>query len=456
MGRLHVVRAGSALLAAVAIISAVLLPAGPAATPAGAHGAAPAPGTPSFTVAELEPEPGTYLRLGDRGYGGTLTVTAHPEGLAVVETVSLDGYLAGIREVPFSWPAAALQAQAVAARTYLARTLRGGRRGDGERYGYDICATSACQVYRGQDLSGIEGADRWLAAVAATSGEVLLDGDRPIEAVYHSSAGSRTRANQDVWGGEAVWYLQAVDSPEEGVSPWYAWSFAVPADLFVAVLRADGYGVGGHLVDLRLDDPGEGNGRATLTVVTTSGSERLPLPVLKGVFNRKGKRLWPGALPAHFEDRHLPQVVPSTTFTVRFVPGTVDDPRLPAEDRSPDRVVFEGEGWGHGVGMSQWGAFAMARDGAAYDDILAHYYGGLRPVDGADLLPDEVAVGLATERAEVVIEATGPFRLRLDGLRVGVVPGGTWRLVEREGHLLVLPPFELLGRLVRRLIGLPR
>ena len=101
----------------------------------------------------LQPADGTEFEVDGRSYAGTLTIASSSSGLALTETTSVDDYLAGIKEVPFGWPKEALAAQVVAARTYLANTLRNGRSERGRRYGYDICASSACQVYVGTAFS---------------------------------------------------------------------------------------------------------------------------------------------------------------------------------------------------------------------------------------------------------------------------------------------------------------
>ena len=95
-------------------------------------------------------EPGAVIIVGGDQFVGPLVLIASDEGLVLTETMSPESYPLGIREVPFAWPDEALKAQAVAARTYLAFTLAGGRTATGSRYGYDICATTACQVYAGR------------------------------------------------------------------------------------------------------------------------------------------------------------------------------------------------------------------------------------------------------------------------------------------------------------------
>ena len=181
---------------------------------------------------------------------------------------------------------------------------------------------------------------------------------------------------------------------------------------------------------LDVDDPPEGLGRASLTVVTTGGTETLLAPSLRGVFNRRGDDLYPGALPAKLPSGlRLPQPLPSDDY-----------PR-------GDRIVIDGEGWGHGVGMSQWGARAMAESGSDHRAILAHYYGGLEPEVVSELVPEVVLVGLANGRIAIEVAIDGDASLLVNGVPAGQVSSGTWYLrstgdgvgvVAGDGDMLVL------------------
>ena len=391
---------------------------------------------------ELVGDEGTRFELNDRPYAGPIMFVLHRDGIAVSERASIEQYLQGIAEMPFLWNAEALQAQAVAARTYLARTLLGGRRGDGAAHGYDICATSRCQVYRGTQLVEGDHGERWRDAVDATADELVLFNGRPIEAVYTSMVGSRSRANQDVWASDPVPYLQPVDSPELGIAPYATWSFEISASQFVEILRADGMGIGGDLVALDIDDPIEGSGRTTITVITDQGTDSTLAPAMKGSFNRQGDDLYPGSLPAVLSNgTSLPEPLPSYTYEVEHVvvPPLSVDRFLPLSDRAQrDIVRFEGEGWGHGVGMSQWGARILADNGASHGEILMHYYRGAEPVVAEELLPDEVVVGLMTERREVDIVLDGPASLKVNGVPYGSIDAGSWTLRSTANGVVLL------------------
>jgi hypothetical protein len=109
-------------------------------------------------------------------------------------------------------------------------------------------------------------------------------------------------------------------------------------------------------------------------------------------------------------------------------------------DAHPDpHFVVEGEGWGHLIGMSQFGSQAMAEDGAGYTEILAHYYGGLTPVGGAQFLPDEVAVGLVIGADSVSISTNSVLEVTLDGVELEVPDPGVWKFKWEEGRLVVVP-----------------
>lgn len=392
---------------------------------------------------ELVPIDGTELAVADRTYGGVISVARHPDGLAVVEAVSLDAYLSGIREVPLSWPVEALRAQAVAARTYLAWTLVRGRSADGLRYGFDICATTQCQVYAGTEVVLGPDGGRWLDAISATSGEILVFSGQPAQTLYSSSAGSRTRANQDIWGGDPKPYLQPVDSPEAGVTPYERWEITLDVEALRRILDRSGTSIGSVISEIEVTDPGEGNGPRQLVIVSDFGRTAIAATEVRDRFNAYGPQLYPGLLPATRPGGgRWPQAFLSYTFDVSYRPDDGDPPpeQLPSEDvPSLGTVTFVGEGWGHGIGMSQWGAKALADSGASYADILAHYYGGLSPVDGGGFVPDLVRVGLSWGRDEVTVVADGPFELRVNGVPVAQLGAGGWSFQTAGGGIVALP-----------------
>jgi stage II sporulation protein D len=169
---------------------------------------------------------GRRLRLFDRNqngwpagsggarYRGDLCVGHTVGGLQVVNVVNLEGYLRGVvpREAPAWWPAEALKAQAVAARSYAARSL-------GSSRDFDVYCTTASQVYNGYDGES----SSTNKAVAATAGVVPVYAGRPIIAYFFSCSGGHTENIENVWGGSPVAYLKGVTDPYDGHAPYHVW-----------------------------------------------------------------------------------------------------------------------------------------------------------------------------------------------------------------------------------------
>lgn len=387
---------------------------------------------------ELTPLPGTTIDIDGRHYRGTIAVTGHRPGLSLVETVGVDDYLLGIREVPFSWHPQALRAQAVAARTYLAHTLAAGRGSQAQRYDYDICATSACQVYAGVDGVEADSGERWRSAVRDTAGEILVFDGQPALAVYGSTTGGRTRSSEDVWPGEVIPYLRAVDSPGEE-SPFVSWRFELTPLQMGRLLEAAGVSQA-PLKAVWTTKTADGQGPWQVSIASAEGVVDVSTWDLRGMLNRVAAEVLPHVLPAERPDgRRYPQAILSPTYTItqRFSRDAGNDGAPLAARR---RYVIEGSGWGHMVGMSQYGAQAMAEDGATYGEILAHYYSGLVPEARSDLLPGTVKVGLVVEASTIAIGADGPVRVTIDGQPLDEPFLGSWRFESLDGQLLVIPP----------------
>jgi stage II sporulation protein D len=331
-------------------------------------------------------------------------------GVAVVNQLGLDEYLRGLSEIPTTWPAEALQAQVIAARTYALYGVVSGTKNAVHALGADICATDSCQVYRGMAREQDGHADAWNAAVAATSGQVLLYRGGVIFAEYSSSNGG-----QSVSGG--VPWLPSVQDPDDATSPLHHWRVSVPfADLsrvFSTPAPVTGASRQGDSVVLTWPQPDGSQGSSALAVADFRVRLNTQQPAPAG----------------------MPETVPSGRFTV-----VVDGPG--------SSVVLEGGGWGHGVGMSQYGAMGKALRGMRAADILASYYGGLRPVTLTPAqLPSSIRVALDLGRPEAVVGG-GRFRV-LDGAGhvVAVAAHGGWSVVPgpKGGTVRVVPPPDQAG-----------
>lgn len=248
---------------------------------------------------------------------------------------NMDDYLVGVvlAEMPASFEPEALKAQAVVARTYAIRAARtGGKHGDGSVCGLYSC----CQAYIDPEeykTSGgtEENIQKVRSAVYATSNQIVTYQGEPIEATYFSCSGGVTEDAVAVWGTEYP-YLRSVESPGEEGAKWYTDSVRFTAQEFQNKLG-----------------------------VTLAGT---PSQWFSGVTYTQGNgvdTIQIGGVTYRGTDLRMKLGLRSTNFTVEIENGT---------------IVIHTKGYGHRVGMSQYGADAMALEGSAYQEILAHYYPG--------------------------------------------------------------------------------
>jgi stage II sporulation protein D len=279
----------------------------------------------------VAPGPGPH-RAGTQWVRGSVAVERSGSGLRVINRVPLETYVAGTlgSEVYSRWDANALRAQAVVTRTYALY-----QRAHSAGQGYDVAATTSHQVYGGVGSES----ESIARAVADTRSEVLTWNGSPILAAFHSAAGGRTASAEEVWG-DPLPYLRSVSVDDEEESPDTYWR--------VRMSRTD---LGSALAPLGLQLGAFQEARVAER--TTSGrAARVELFGSGGSGSVTGRQL----RSALGDER-----IRSTLFEIREIDGD---------------VVFVGSGHGHGVGMSQWGAQAMAERGADYRAILAAFYPG--------------------------------------------------------------------------------
>ena len=374
---------------------------------------------------------------GLHSYFGTIELASASNGLVVSNRISLERYLLGLQEVPSDWPAEALKAQAIAARTYALWTLNEGRTGDGAVYGYDICATVQCQVFSGADVVRSKDGDRWRAAVQATAGQAVLYGGEPILARYHSTSGGRTLDNEDAFEGEPAYpYLKSVPSPWEQGSSVFMWTVRFRLDRLTRILQHAGWWTHGRITQVTSSGPLFDAPFPSLSIRGVKGSRE------GGV---KGKRVRTGMTAEDFRDAVrvsapalYPSLYPSAAPTASGrLPETLPSHRFTIVT-SGNQAIVQGRGWGHGSGMSQWGAHGLAQRGASYADILTHYYSGVSI--GTVDQPPPFEVGLTTGASSV--RATGSFEI-VDGRGKTLIPRalGSWTFRwAGPGAVAIQPP----------------
>jgi stage II sporulation protein D len=385
----------------------------------------------SPVVVRLEPgDENEYITVNGRRYRGEIEVqlSVTKKGLVVIETLPLEEYIYGIivLEISPAWSMEAVKAQAVAARTYALYHL-----GKHKKDGFDLCNTTDCQVYGGREAEDPRGN----FAVDATRGMVVTYKTKLIPTFFHSSSGGYTENSENVWGNKTD-YLRAVPDYDQN-NPHYQWNVTFTTEEITNRLRSMGYKIGA-LQGVKVsplhngvnDAPDRGiSGRvksvaflgsnqtvvlegkeirqifklnSTMFDILPTGSQKLPSEELKlatsitiGTDKVEAKQTIEVTAPVKKKKKKKKQQqkVPEKAASVTAAVTKAEPVLLKSGYTGPvthlftgapatTLVTFEGRGFGHGLGMSQWGAKAMAEKGPQDDctyylQILKHYYQGV-------------------------------------------------------------------------------
>jgi len=277
----------------------------------------------------------SLIRVGSRRYRGKILVRQKNSLLEIVNELPLEEYLWGVikPEISPKWPRASILAFTIAARTYAFKKLKDP---SANPSGYHVSSEQDDQVYR-----GVEGEDSYASElVNETRGRVLTYLGEIIESSYHACCGGYTASSKDVWGGEYRPYLVAKRDDFCKKSPYFDWDFKIEATDLRERLKKTGL-VLGRIYRIRLLEFDEGR-----------RVKRLEIQHQRGKTELTGKE---------FRQAIGGGDLKSTLFTAK---------------RHHRYFVFEGKGWGHGVGLCQEGAKVMGEQGYTYKEILEFYYPG--------------------------------------------------------------------------------
>ena len=328
------------------------------------------------------------LTVNGRAFRGTFELAPDDEGdMVVVNTVSTHDYLASVvgSEEPSSWEAEALASQAIAARTYLYTHLA-------KHKSYDLEGDT-----RDQEYDGTANEDsRTRAAVERTAGLVVTYGGAPIEALYSANAGGITEDSETVFAN-ALPYLRSVPSPGDAVakdSSWghtsWEWTKEMSATQLRDYLQQRGLSVGTPTA-IQLTSVSSTGRVIGATITGSAGSQSIGKDRARYYFGLPSSLFTVKVTPTGANERVdaanaarisalelLGARVVQTSFEILH-DGSGNELGLQITGyvyELPATFVFAGKGFGHGVGMSQWGAQGMALGGSSYQQILAHYYIG--------------------------------------------------------------------------------
>ncbi len=335
-------------------------------------------------------------------YGAFQYTRISGENITVVNVLDIEDYVKGVvpNEMGPSWPLEALKAQAMCARTYVASHIN-----NHKSNGFDLCNTTCCQAYRGTNLANAN-TD---AAVEGTSGLYILYNDQLCETYYFSSDGGATESSQNVWS-EAVPYLVGVIDPYEcnvNTGRDY-WSYTYTNADITWILKAKNYSCSdivsvtpvytamGNIYSLKFTDS---NGRNFTFSGSSAGSILYSSTLEKYTYSQRftirdsNSTQTPNSIYVNGPQGILGDVTnfyaigsggainkvgATTNITVMTGSGqkTIDISGSGVTLTSGSYTVT-GSGWGHNVGMSQYGANAMAKLGFTFDQIIKFYFTGV-------------------------------------------------------------------------------
>ena len=406
-------------------------------------------------------------RLYDGAFVYSRYKTEDVDGVQLVNLLPLEDYIAGVvpYEISPTWDYEALRAFAITVRSYTARNRRRHR-----DYGFDVCNTTHCQVYRGIGSAN----DNVYAAVAATKGMVLTYEGSIVPAYYSSSTGGYTAGGNDTWGGSEAAYLTPTYTPWERYSEYAngLWSVEVDAAELAEHLRNKGYTAltGQRITDIQINSfSGDGPYVYSITYTDSDGNSQTItrcdkvrtsiskyvnsanfvvgrgsvtrsyekvvsirqdspfsfttggyLPLVDAADAARGAALsvLTGAEKTETEESRLTVLTGSGEVTV-----TADDVRVAIGDSlvyastagtpgviltqvtetltasNPQNFIFAGKGWGHGVGISQYGTKDLADAGVPAEQILALYFPKATLCDYRTMQPVDTAAAKAESDA---------------------------------------------------------
>ncbi len=284
----------------------------------------------------------------NRRYAGELRISLNDKKLNIINHLKLEKYLKSVvgSEMPKEFPLAALQAQAIAARTYALKLL------DKKKL-FDVHSTQASQVYLGLESETA----KINRAVRSTSSLALFYKNELIDAVFHSSSGGRTENSGQVWKYQLPYLKSVIDYDQNSTK--YKWT-----NKFTSAEMEKIFSDIGGVNSIQIIDKSNTGRVLKIRLHGTNGNK-----IISGKELRERLQL----LSTKFEvDLNFNPINLDNKIVEDFTPQLL--PSIPANYF----LLVEGYGAGHGVGMSQWGAKSMAERGSSFREILKHYYTGVQ------------------------------------------------------------------------------
>jgi len=280
---------------------------------------------------------GDSVRVNGRSYRDSIILKNKNSRLSAINEIGVESYLCGVlpRELSPEWDEEALKAQAVVSRTYIMANL-----GRFAKKGYDLTSCENSQVYGGLGCEKPQTS----AAVRKTAGEVIKYRGKVARVYFHADAAGYTESPEFVWGSASPPpYLKGKREPVRKRTPYSSWKYEITFDKLAIILSKNGYKTGKIK-------------RVTVKNKTRSGRVKNFM-----VYSKTGKTK-----------------IKSGKFRTMLGGRNIKSTKIKKIANKRKSVVFSGSGWGHGVGMSQWGAKELAEKGWNYKKIIRLYFPGTK------------------------------------------------------------------------------
>jgi stage II sporulation protein D len=336
----------------------------------------------------------SLVQVEENKYRDYITFIIKDKAISVINHINIENYLYGVvpKEMSASFPLEALKAQAIVARSFAYVNINAHKKD-----GYNLCDTTHCQVYGAFDNEH----RTTNQAVNETYGQYVSYNGKVISANYHSNSGGYTEDSSNVWS-QSLPYLTAIEDPFSKNAPNSSWTFTMSTSEIKSKLIAAGINIG-EIMDMEIIETSESNRVLSIKIVGSMGEKIikgsdlrniLGLTTLKStlftVYKEGGNQnskvyvidansIYPREINLNYayilDGKNHIGVNRSSVSRAKGVDrtSTVGSTYV----SQPDRFVFNGKGYGHGVGMSQYGAMEMANQGYNYYDIITHYYNGV-------------------------------------------------------------------------------
>ncbi len=318
---------------------------------------------------------GSFIGYKDNKYRGDFVFLNSGTDVFVCNRINLEDYIRGVipYEMSASFPLEALKAQAVASRGFALSN-----KNKYMKYGYNLDDTTNSQVYKGMKSE----TSRTNQAVDETRGIVPFYMNNYAETIFHATSGGYTVAANEAWGGRMVPYLVAIEDPYSVNTRAAKWTYKISRDK-VKSLFEKAYPEIGSLEDIQIQDTYNNRRVKTLSLMGSQSSKTIKASEFRSILgNTKVKSTWFTLNSSDLSNEDSNFYVLSaqgvkkqaSIYTTAKEWIRKEAKNQPGALSSKDDFVVQGRGYGHGVGMSQYGAVEMAKQGKNYRDILLYYY----------------------------------------------------------------------------------